>query len=67
MWTVEKKLKSGMLLETALEEPGLSGSRQVLSVDVGEEDEEAKKSHSVAFGGASSLGEPGKSSQHSGL
>ena len=55
-----KKLKNGMLLETALEEPGLAGSKQVLSVDVGEEDEESKKSKSISFGGASVLGDPGK-------
>lgn len=54
-----KKLKSGMLLETALEEPGLAGGKQVLSVDVDEEDEEANKSKSVSFGGASVIGEPG--------
>ena len=57
-----KKLSNGMLLETALEEEGLGGSRQVLSVDVHEEDGKDKKkdnSKSVGFGGASTIGDPG--------
>lgn len=56
---IPKKLKSGMLLETALEEPGLAGGKQVLSVDVDDPDEEAKKSKSISFGDASVLGDPG--------
>lgn len=47
-----------MLLETALEESGLSGGRQVLSVDV---HEDGKKGKSVGFGGASTIGDPSKS------
>ncbi|EKM61139.1 uncharacterized protein PHACADRAFT_24355 [Phanerochaete carnosa HHB-10118-sp] len=50
-----KKLKSGMLLETALEEPGLDGGRQVLSVDVSES---VREKSSITFGGASIIGEP---------
>lgn len=51
----QKKLKSGLLLETALVEPGLDGGRQVLSVDVSDDAEDKK---SIAFGGASIIGEP---------
>lgn len=54
-WT-QKKLRDGMLLETALEEPGLSGGRQVLTVEVSEE---TKKDPTIRFGGAGVLGEKG--------
>lgn len=57
-----KKLLDGMLLETALEEEGLGGGRQVLSVDVHGDDSKDKKKgggKSVGFGGASTIGEPG--------
>ncbi|GJE87640.1 Fasciclin domain-containing protein [Phanerochaete sordida] len=50
-----EKLKSGMLLETALEEVGLDGGRQVLSVDVSEGVDDKG---SIAFGGAGIIGEP---------
>ncbi|SJL05551.1 uncharacterized protein ARMOST_08919 [Armillaria ostoyae] len=53
-WT-PKKLASGMLLETALEEKGLDGGRQVLAVDVTEDKSDSKK---VFFGGASAIDEP---------
>ncbi|KAK0245654.1 carnitine acyl carnitine carrier [Armillaria nabsnona] len=53
-WT-PKKLASGMLLETALEEKGLDGGRQVLAVDVHEDKSDSKK---VFFGGASVIDEP---------
>ncbi|KAK0456643.1 hypothetical protein EV421DRAFT_1886917 [Armillaria borealis] len=53
-WT-PKKLASGMLLETALEEKGLDGDRQVLAVDVHEDKSDSKK---VFFGGASVIDEP---------
>lgn len=55
-WT-PKKLASGMLLETALEEKGLDGGRQVLAVDVHEDKSDSKK---VFFGGASVIDEPSK-------
>ncbi|KAL1748440.1 FAS1 domain-containing protein [Schizophyllum fasciatum] len=55
-WT-PKKLKDGMLLETALEEDGLDGGRQVLRVEVNEDNAEADKHHSVRFGGAKVLGD----------
>ncbi|KAI0348529.1 hypothetical protein BDW22DRAFT_1480314 [Trametopsis cervina] len=56
-----KKLRDSMLLETALKEEGLDGGRQVLSVDVHEEDSKDKKKgkdKSIRFGGASTIGEP---------
>lgn len=56
-----KKLKNGMLLETALEEPGLAGGKQVLSVEVSES-KKKDEGKSVRFGGAGIVGEPGKSS-----
>ena len=52
-----------MLLETALEEEGLDGGRQVLPVDVSEafaEDKTGDKN--IRFGGAGTLGDPGKCS-----
>ena len=55
-WT-PKKLKDGMLLETALEEEGLDGGRQVLSVEVSEDDIQADKHQSIRFGGAKVLGD----------
>lgn len=55
-----KKLKDGMLLETALEEPGLANKSQVLGVEVSPQlkgdDEPA-----IRFGGAGVIGEKGKS------
>ncbi|KAL6302150.1 FAS1 domain-containing protein [Sparassis latifolia] len=57
-WTPEK-LKDGMLLETALEEPGLGGGRQVLSIEVSGEVKGDKndKSRTVRFGGAGVIGD----------
>lgn len=51
-WT-PKHLKDGMLLETALEEVGLDGGRQVLSVDV----DDALKERNIRFGGAGTIGD----------
>lgn len=49
-----KKLKGSMLLETALEERGLDGGRQVLDIEVLDgKDEEEKK---IRFGGAGTIG-----------
>ncbi|KAF9076124.1 carnitine/acyl carnitine carrier [Rhodocollybia butyracea] len=56
-WTPEK-FRSGMLIETALQEPGLGGSRQVLSVDVGEGNENDDAWKSLRFGGATVMREP---------
>ncbi|EMD42143.1 hypothetical protein CERSUDRAFT_147722 [Gelatoporia subvermispora B] len=56
-WTA-KKLKNGMLLETALEEPGLGGGRQVLDIEVTDENKKAGKTRAVRFGGAGIIGEP---------
>ncbi|KAJ4485958.1 carnitine acyl carnitine carrier [Lentinula aciculospora] len=54
-----KKFRSGMLIETALEEPGLGGNRQVLRVEVDEnQKDEAWKW--LRFGGAKVLREPVK-------
>jgi len=53
------KLKNGSLLETALEEVGLNGGRQVLSVELHSEDK--KKFSSIRFGDAGTIGEPGGS------
>jgi solute carrier family 25 carnitine/acylcarnitine transporter 20/29 len=50
-WTPEK-LKDGMLLETALQEPGLEGGRQVLHIDVTDDDKKSFK-----FGGAGVVGD----------
>ncbi|PCH33751.1 FAS1 domain-containing protein [Wolfiporia cocos MD-104 SS10] len=55
-----KKLSNGMLLETALEEPGLGGGRQVMSVEVNGEDSlkgDDGKSKSVRFAGAGTIGD----------
>ncbi|KAG6841954.1 hypothetical protein C0991_005134 [Blastosporella zonata] len=53
-WTPEK-LNDGMLLETALEEDGLAGERQVLSVGVGSEDKKVA-GKSIRFAGAGTIG-----------
>ncbi|KAH8120058.1 FAS1 domain-containing protein [Phellopilus nigrolimitatus] len=55
-WT-PKKLKDGMLVETALEEVGLDGGRQVLDIELSVEDGKHSKEKSIRFGGASVLGE----------
>lgn len=52
-----KKLRDGMLLETALKEEGLDGGRQVLSVEV--TGGESLDKPSFSFGGAGVIGEPG--------
>lgn len=59
-WPV-KKLNDGMLLETALEEEGLKGGRQVLSVDVNGSNKKLAKS--IQFAGAGVIGDPSKSLQ----
>ncbi|XP_006454654.1 hypothetical protein AGABI2DRAFT_198050 [Agaricus bisporus var. bisporus H97] len=53
-WTAEK-LENGMLLETTLEEEGLKGGKQVLSVDV---HHSGKDSKGLQFAGASVIGDP---------
>lgn len=55
-WT-PKKLKDGMLVETALLEPGLDNGSQVLDIGVTAEDGKHKKERSISFGGASVMGE----------
>lgn len=54
-----KRLKDGMLVETSLKEPGLAGDRQVVDVQVSEE-EKGEIERRIKFGGASVIGEPGK-------
>lgn len=54
-----KKLKDGMLLETALEEPGLAGGRQVLGVEVSSNLKSGDEK-TIRFGGAGVIGEMGK-------
>lgn len=55
-WNPEK-LADGMLLETALEEDGLSGRSQVLSVGVSSDDRKSDE-RSVRFAGAKTIGNP---------
>jgi solute carrier family 25 carnitine/acylcarnitine transporter 20/29 len=57
-WT-PKKLKNGMLLETALQEPGLGGDRQVLDVQVSSDDKKLS-GKSIGFGGAGIIGDSSK-------
>ncbi len=53
-----KKLKDGMLVETALIEPkGLNGGNQVLDISVSGEDGKHVKERSISFGGAAVMGE----------
>jgi solute carrier family 25 carnitine/acylcarnitine transporter 20/29 len=63
IWTL-KQLHHGMLLETALEEEGLGGGRQVLEIEV---HEDGKKTKSVRFGGAGVIGDSGVSLSYHGL
>ncbi|KAF5385521.1 hypothetical protein D9757_005414 [Collybiopsis confluens] len=51
---------SGMLVETALQEPGLGGNRQVLRVEVDAEMQEGDEWKYLRFGGAKVLREPVK-------
>jgi solute carrier family 25 (mitochondrial carnitine/acylcarnitine transporter), member 20/29 len=54
-WDPERLVNS-MLVETALEEPGLDGGRQVLHVEVTDSGLEQQKK--INFGGAGTIGEP---------
>jgi solute carrier family 25 (mitochondrial carnitine/acylcarnitine transporter), member 20/29 len=51
---IPKKLRHGMLVETALQEPGLDGGKQVLAVEVSDDEK-----WSVRFGGAGVIGDHG--------
>ena len=53
-WT-PKKLKDGMLLETALEDVGLDGGKQVVGVEVS--DDFMGGDRHVRFGGAGTIGD----------
>jgi len=57
-WT-PGKLKNGTLLETALEESGLSGGHQVMRIEVHSEKKGDKDGKSVRFGGMGVIGDPG--------
>ena len=50
-----EKLKNGMLVETALSEPGLDGRHQVLEVEIG--DDKLHKGKGITFGGSTVIGE----------
>lgn len=50
-WT-PKKLADGMLLETVLREPGLDGGRQVMHVEVNDDEKQDVPSRHLRFGGA---------------
>lgn len=58
-WTANK-LKNGSLLETELEELGLNGGRQVMSIEVHSDDKKKPGEKSIRFGGAGIIGDPGK-------
>ncbi|EJD03820.1 FAS1 domain-containing protein [Fomitiporia mediterranea MF3/22] len=55
-WT-PKKLKDGALVETALEEVGLDGGRQVLDITISGNNDKRDKASGIRFGGASVIGE----------
>lgn len=57
-WT-PKKLVDGMLLESVLQEPGLDDGRQVMQVEVNDDDEKQDaSSRHIRFGGAGIIGDP---------
>jgi solute carrier family 25 carnitine/acylcarnitine transporter 20/29 len=55
-WT-PKKLADGMLLESVLREPGLDGGRQVMHVEVNDNEKQDAPSRHIKFGGAGITGE----------
>jgi len=58
-WT-PNKLKTESLLPTALKEPGLNNTSQVLAVEVHSHDKNKPKVPSIRFGGAGVIGEHSK-------
>lgn len=58
-WT-PKKLEHGMLIETALVEEGLDNGRQVLGIEVSQEDKKKPDEKTIRFGGAGVIGESSK-------
>lgn len=60
-----KKLENGTLIETMLEEEGLGGGKQVLTVEVSSGDK--KSPPSFHFGGAGVIGEQGKTKRPLGV
>lgn len=55
-WT-PNKLVDGMLLESVLREPGLDGGRQVMHVEVNDDEKQDVPSRHIRFGGAGIIGE----------
>ncbi|KAK2461642.1 hypothetical protein APHAL10511_006105 [Amanita phalloides] len=55
-WT-PNKLDNGTLIETMLEEEGLAGGRQVVTVDVSTDDKKKTTTTSIHFGGAGVIGD----------
>jgi solute carrier family 25 carnitine/acylcarnitine transporter 20/29 len=58
-WTPQK-LKDGMLVETALEEPGLKGERQVLNIEVNREVKKPIPWKGITFAGVGVIDDPSK-------
>jgi solute carrier family 25 carnitine/acylcarnitine transporter 20/29 len=56
-WT-PKKLVDDMLLESVLREPGLDDGRQVMHIEVNNDEKEDVSSKHIRFGGAGIIGEP---------
>ncbi|KAI0361165.1 FAS1 domain-containing protein [Trametes cingulata] len=52
-----KKLEDGMLIETALKEPGLGGDPQVMAIEVTDEGKKKDQSKAIRFAGAGVMGE----------
>ncbi|KAI0375422.1 FAS1 domain-containing protein [Pilatotrama ljubarskyi] len=52
------KLEDGMLIETALSEPGLNGDLQVLAIEVTDEGKKKDQFKAIRFAGAGVMGEP---------
>lgn len=58
-----KKLQDGMLIETALDEPGLDG-HQVMTIEVTDEGKKKDDAKSIRFAGAGVMGEHGRMVWH---
>jgi len=56
-WMPEK-LVDGMLLESVLREPGLDDGRQVMHVEVNDDEKQDASSRHIRFGGAGIIGDP---------
>lgn len=58
-----EKFEHGILVETALREPGLAGGRQVMMVEVSD-DKDKSKAEAIRFAGAGVMGKPGRLQSH---